>query len=291
MVAAALAVRQLCGDGQMPRAVHPLTGTPRYPLLPIPRRKQRGLKLRELGHVVHPFAAAERRPLTVLCRVSVPVAPAARRAVKRGAQTYYVGMVAPNAALTAELLAMVRRDSEVRQRLIESGQLFDGYDPEMEAVHSENGRRLAEIIEQYGFPSRDLIGEDGVHAAWLIVQHAIGLPSLQRAALPFISELAERGELPRASVAMLEDRIRYFEGKRQRYGTQFDWDERGELSPLPIEDRDRVDTVRAAVGLPALERSIALQRARARERNDRPPRDRAKKAREREAWLRRVGWR
>lgn len=37
-------------------------------------------------------------------------------------------------------------------------------------------------------------------------------------------------------VAMLEGRIRCNEGKRQRYGTQFDWDKDGLLSPHPIDD-------------------------------------------------------
>lgn len=200
-------------------------------------------------------------------------------------------MTVLNGALADELLAMAGRDAAVRQRLLESGQLFDGYHPEMEAVHNENGRRLAEIIERYGFPGRSLVGEDGAQAAWLIVQHAIGLPSLQRAALPLIGVLAARGEIPPVNAAMLEDRIRCFEGKRQRFGTQFDWDEADELSPLPIEDIERVDTLRAEVGLPPLERSIALHRARARASNERPPKDGAKKERERQVWLKRVGWR
>jgi len=291
VVAAAFAIRQVCGDGQMPRAVDPLTGTPRYPLLSVPRRQQRGLKLREMGHFVHPFAAVESHTLAFSCRMCGPAAPAVRCAVMRGVEAYDAGMAALNAALACELLAMVRRDSEVRQRLLQAGRLFDGYHPEMEAVHRENGRRLVEILEQYSFPGRELIGDDGVHAAWLIVQHAIGLPSLQRTALPLIRELADRGELPRACVAMLDDRIRCFEGRWQRFGTQFDWDDDDQLSPLPIDDIGGVDARRAEVGLPPLAAAIHAQREQAIAQRIRPPKDRAQNALERDAWLRRVGWR
>jgi hypothetical protein len=41
-----------------------------------------------------------------------------------------------------------------------------------------------------------------------------------------------RGDAPALQAAMLEDRIRAFEGRPQRYGTQFDWDANGEPSPV-----------------------------------------------------------
>jgi hypothetical protein len=102
---------------------------------------------------------------------------------------------------------------------------------------------------------------------------------------------ATRGEVPPLQPALLEDRIRTLEGRPQRYGTQFDWDESGELSPLPVEDRERVDERRRAVGLGPLTEAIRHQREAAAAEGDRPPDDWHARRRGREAWLREVGWR
>src|SRR5688500_11170778 len=84
--------------------------------------------------------------------------------------------------LREELLAMRAADLSMREELERLGDLAGGYHPSMEAVHADNARRLKEVIAQFGWPGRDLVGEDGAEAAWLIVQHAIGDPPLQRAA-------------------------------------------------------------------------------------------------------------
>jgi hypothetical protein len=46
---------------------------------------------------------------------------------------------------------------------------------------------------------------------------------------------------------MLHDRICVFEGRPQRYGTQYHLNRAGELAPLPIEDEATVDERRRAV--------------------------------------------
>ena len=64
--------------------------------------------------------------------------------------------------LSAELIAMAEEDQRVRSRLAESGDLFDGYNVEMEAVHVRNATRLKQIIALHGWPGRSLVGEDGL---------------------------------------------------------------------------------------------------------------------------------
>ncbi len=76
------------------------------------------------------------------------------------------------------------------------------------------------------------------------MQHAIANPALQRQCLKLIEEAVERGEAPAWQVAYLTDRIRVLEGSPQIYGTSFDWDEAGEMSPCEIEDREIVDGLR-----------------------------------------------
>lgn len=187
-------------------------------------------------------------------------------------------------ALAGRLLAMARRDHDTRSRLAADGSLYDGYHPEMQAVHEANAAELAAIVEADGWPARERVGADAADAAWLVAQHAIGRPDFQRRCLALI---AAAPDAPRWQAAMLEDRISSFEGRPQRYGTAFDWDADGRMSPQPIEDPAGVDARRASVGLPPLAETIARHRAAETPR----PADLAARQREAEAWLRQVGWR
>lgn len=193
--------------------------------------------------------------------------------------------------LGAELSAMAAEDLRVRGELARDGSLFEGYHPRMRDVHDRNAARLLVILEQQGWPGRARVGVDAADAAWLVLQHAIGHPALQRRGLSLLREAAAAGDAPMLQVAMLEDRVRSCEGRAQRYGTQFDWDEHGRLSPLPIEDEANVDARRREAGLVPLADDIRDKRARAAREGDRPPRDRAARERERQAWLRSTGWR
>jgi hypothetical protein len=189
------------------------------------------------------------------------------------------------AALRRELLALATEDRRVRAELVAEGTLFDGYHPRMEAVHRTNAAHLAAAIDRHGWPGAGLVGEDGADAAWLIAQHAISEPEFQRRCLAALEAAAARGEVPRWQPAMLEDRIRVFEGRSQRYGTQLEVNDDGSLVPQPIEDPDGVEERRRAVGLePLAERLARAERVP-------PPKDRAAYDRGYDAWLRQVGWR
>ena len=192
-----------------------------------------------------------------------------------------------NDTLRQQLLAMAAEDARVRAELAATGELFRGYAPRMEDVHRRNARELLTLVQAHGWPGRTLVGEDAMHAAWIVLQHAIGEPDVQRGCLPILRAAAERGEATLAQVAYLEDRIAFFERRPQRYGTQFDWDEHGMLSPWPIEDPEGVDARREAVGLPPLADRIAQARRSA--QGSVPP-DHAKRQSEMLAWSRSVGW-
>jgi len=75
---------------------------------------------------------------------------------------------------------MKDRDQRVRARLLRQGALFKGYAEDMEAVHLERTERLNEIGERHGWPGESLVGVDGAEAVWLVAQHAISSPALQR---------------------------------------------------------------------------------------------------------------
>lgn len=190
-----------------------------------------------------------------------------------------------NQTLRDELLRLDEHNQAVRGELAADGSLFEGYHPRMEAVHRDSAARLRSILDESGWPTEHLVGSDGAEAAWRIAQHAIGEPELQRRALRLLQEAAIRGEVPAWQPAMLEDRIRMFEGRLQLYGTQLEPDDEGWPRPYPIEDPDHVDERRRAVGLEPLADRLA------RAEQEPVPKDRDRFEREYQAWLRCVGWR
>ncbi|MFO0636921.1 MAG: DUF6624 domain-containing protein [Nannocystaceae bacterium] len=138
-----------------------------------------------------------------------------------------------------------------------------------------------------GLPRRSRVGEQAAGAAFRIVQHAIGEPAFMRAMLPLLREAAERGELPPAMVATLEDRICVFEGRPQRYGTQYDWDADG-TALVPDGRHRRAARRRRASGRgwPA-SAGVATRAAAGRASASRSRGADAEAA----AWATRVGWR
>lgn len=193
--------------------------------------------------------------------------------------------------LRSELLAMMEEDQRVREELVRDGSLWEGYHPRMEAVHQENAARLSEILDAHGWPGQSVVREDGAYAAWMIVQHAIGNPPLQRRALELLQRAAGKNEADPKHAAMLEDRIRMYEGRKQFYGTQFNWNESGEMALVPIEDPEHVDERRVALGFAPMLKADASNREFTRQRHQNRPKDFDRFWREYQDWLRRVGWR
>lgn len=190
-------------------------------------------------------------------------------------------------SLRRELLAMRENDHTTRERLAKTGELFDGYNAEMEAVHLKNAKRLEELIDEHGWLEKLKVGEDGAEAAWIIAQHAISLPKLLRKILNLIENAAKPDEVSRKYAAYLADRIAFYENRPQRYGTQFDWNENGEMEVWTLENEEKVDEYRAEVGLKPLENKIL----RSKEYEENAPKDWRKRRREAQEWAKKVGWR
>lgn len=144
-----------------------------------------------------------------------------------------------------ELIQLAQHDLAVRERLLAENKLSGGYNSEMEAVHRANATRLREIISLIGWPTRSKVGEEASEAAWLIVQHSIGEASFMRDSYQLM--LNSMDDINPQNVAYLYDRICYFEGKLQRYGTQYD---NGKL--YPVENKATVNILRQGLKLPII---------------------------------------
>lgn len=194
-----------------------------------------------------------------------------------------------NQQLLNELMALKQRDTDTRSRLLKEGRLYGGYSPEMQQVHRENANQLNRIVEKSGWPGISLVGLEGCRAAWLIAQHSICTPELQRKFLTLLTNAAECGDVPRKQVAFLADRIRFNENKPQIYGTVLDWNERGELS-CKVEDPANLDVRRNEVGLPPFHEDLEKHREEVKSEGGAPPKDFAEYKQKGREWASSVGW-
>jgi Family of unknown function (DUF6624) len=168
-----------------------------------------------------------------------------------------------NTALREELLEREEEDQAIRNELIKKGvgQPDKSILARMNEVDAANTERMKAIVRQHGWPSPELVGSDGVHAAFLLVQHAD--PTFQNEMLPLVEKAYKSGGLSGQSYALLMDRVLVREGKPQVYGTQAkpfeEWKD-GEAAAMPIEDAANVDKRRAEVGLPPLSEYLKMMK-------------------------------
>lgn len=154
-------------------------------------------------------------------------------------------------AFRAELLRLRAEDQDGRERVAQAAASGDTlFLKALMARDSALTRRLQSLVARHGWPTRLLVGADGVEAAWLVLQHSPDL-AWQREMLPRIWEASRAGDVRPAEAAMLEDRIRVKSGAPQRYGNSFQV-VGGELRPHPIEDLDGLEARRREVGLPSM---------------------------------------
>jgi hypothetical protein len=163
-------------------------------------------------------------------------------------------------SLEKALLDMEAHDQSVRNELTASGSLNETYHSRLEEVHRAHSSRLRQIIAVFGWPGITLVGEKGAKAAWRIALHSISEPPFMRQCRDLIEHASDAGDAPRWQFAIIDDRIRVYEGRPQRYGTQLRLGPDG-LEPHPLENEARVNSMRMQAGLPPLARTLAQARA------------------------------
>jgi hypothetical protein len=161
---------------------------------------------------------------------------------------------ATNPELQNELEAMGKANQDIRNEIGEIG--WENAPSElvekMSLIDNKNTERLKEVIEQYSWVTKDLVGESGVSAAFLIIQHSPD-NKFQEEMLPVLKQSYLNGEgVSGQEFALLTDRVLVDQDKQQIYGTQLNITD-GELVFEPIFDKENLDIRRAEVGLPSLE--------------------------------------
>lgn len=160
-----------------------------------------------------------------------------------------------NYALRQELLAMRNSDQGIRLLLLEARKRFGTNSPTAATLHARmkridetNARRVCRLIDRYGWRGKEEIGEEANEALFLCIQH-VDDPTVQEKYLPMLRQAVEEGRAEGWHYAFLIDRIRMNRGEKQIYGTQT-ISRNGALDyVVPLENPDKVDSLRQSVGL------------------------------------------
>jgi hypothetical protein len=164
-----------------------------------------------------------------------------------------------NKNLVAMLDSILEDDQNGRGMIEQAENKFGKNSKEVDAIWKEiaykdsiNLIKVKKLVDTYGWPGPDLIGEKGCTTVFLVIQHADSLT--QATCLPLMKNAVKEGKARAADLALLEDRVLVTQGKEQLYGSQVKTDlSTGKMEFYPIYDEANVNKRRAAVGLQPLE--------------------------------------
>jgi len=114
-----------------------------------------------------------------------------------------------------------------------------------------NRERLQEIISTHGFPTKKLVGDEGMESIFYIIQHADQDTAWQSEQLKFVEKAVKSGDMDGNDYAYLYDRICTNSKRPQRYGTQFkNVDLVAQIAELAeTEDLENLDKRRREISL------------------------------------------
>lgn len=150
----------------------------------------------------------------------------------------------PEPELAGQLEAMGAEDHALRARWTRDAPEVGAEVMRLDAAHEA---ALRDIIGRKGWPDIAMVGKPAAQAAWLVAQH--GTPEFLKLCLPYMKASAEQGQMPWSAVALSIDRDLMYDGKPQRYGSQFRSGADGKNYMYQVEDEAHLDQRRAQVGL------------------------------------------
>ncbi len=134
----------------------------------------------------------------------------------------------------------------------------------------QNTEFLQQLVAEAGWPGRDLVGEDGADAAWLLLQHSgAGVRTLDSPAnrafrqmcVPLLQRGVASGSTHPRHLAHTVDGIKSVEGGSPTYAvlsSAFESDEDGVRLPSELDVR-AIDTSRHLIGLVAVAVDLRLR--------------------------------
>lgn len=121
---------------------------------------------------------------------------------------------------------------------------------------SINVHKITAILDKYGWLSKEVVGERGSDAIFLVIQHS-DLPT-QLKYLPLLRSAVKQDPSLASKLALLVDRVSLRQGKKQIYGSQLMRNNStGKYYVQPLDDPENVDKRRAEVGLSPIKEYVS----------------------------------
>jgi hypothetical protein len=156
--------------------------------------------------------------------------------------------------LRAALLARMAADQDARHAHAAAADRGEADWAVVAAVDEDNLAFLEPLIDTKGWLGSDLVGEDGAHACWLLVQHAP--EHLQERWLPLLRAAVAAGSASERDLAYLQDRVDMHNHRPQRYGTQHFGTHASPIRLWPVADATGINARRARLNLPPIAQEV-----------------------------------
>jgi hypothetical protein len=153
--------------------------------------------------------------------------------------------------ISKKILHLVEQDQSIRNKHWQTKSEVDL--AKMKEIDKTNQKKFKEILKTTKYIGNEY-GKDTQEAAFLLIQHMpkSELPIMKR----YLTQLKKQiNDIPHDQIALLTDRIKNWEGKKQHYGTQFEYTN-GEYKIKPIWNIKEVDKRRKKIGLEPLYKYI-----------------------------------
>lgn len=123
---------------------------------------------------------------------------------------------------------------------------WDIFMEQRDSVSNMHQAQVKEWYETFGYLGFDQVGEEASSNFWIVIQHADNnLPFQQKMLTAMKKELEEENVRP-SEYALLEDRVNVALKKKQRFGTQVTYNDKGQAIPKNgLVDSLNIETLRA----------------------------------------------
>ena len=139
------------------------------------------------------------------------------------------------------------RDSLIEKYGVESKEV-QGQQEIYERNHAINERKVKVLLDKYGWPGKDIIGEQGNWTICNVIQHSDN--EIRIKYLPMIKQAVKDKKLHPRFLVRTEDRIATERGDLQIYGGQMKYyPETKSFNVWPVYDPVNIDKRRAEIGL------------------------------------------
>jgi hypothetical protein len=159
--------------------------------------------------------------------------------------------------LQQQLLNMAQQSQQIQTRQKSNAtEVLKNMATKITQLHTQT---LNQIVQLQGWPTKEQVTEEGVKAAFQLVNHSNNL-SFQQNMLPFIIQsYMDKQGLSGEEVAIFTDEVSIAQGKNQVFGTQANLIG-GKLIFFQIANEDSVDQLRSQMGmLPLAEYKKSLE--------------------------------